>query len=60
MTPAQLDTFARANAQALGLMLDEAHIAAIAAQLAILFEHARNFTDQELPRELEPLTVFEP
>ena len=60
MTPAQMDTFARASAQALELTLDESQIAAAAAQLAILLEHARNFGDIELPRELEPLTVFEP
>jgi len=60
MTPTQMDTFARASAQALELSLDEPQIASIAAQLAILLEHARNFTDHELSCELEPLTVFEP
>ena len=60
MTPQELHAFARASAQTLGLTPDEAQLTAIAAQLAILLEHARSFTDIELPYELEPLTVFEP
>jgi len=60
MTPAQIDMFAGASAQVLGLKLDDSQLAAVAAQLAILLDHAGKFTDFELSRELEPLTVFEP
>lgn len=59
-TPANLESYATQTAKLLEINLPRGGAALVAAQLEILFAHARMFTEFELAPECEPLPEYQP
>lgn len=59
-TPANLETYAAQTAKVLEIILPRGGAALVAAQLDVLFAHARMFAEFDLPPECEPLPEFRP
>jgi Protein of unknown function (DUF4089) len=60
LSPVNLETFATQTARLLEINLSRGGAALVASQLEILFEHAKQFSEFELPPECEPLTEYVP
>ena len=59
-TPANLESYATQTARLLDINLPRGGAALVAAQLDVLFAHARMFAEIDLPPECEPLTEYQP
>lgn len=59
-TPANLESYATQTARLLEINMPRGGAALVAAQLEILFAHARVFAEFELPPACEPLPEFQP
>lgn len=59
-TPANLESFATQTARLLEINMPRGGAALVAAQLEILFAHARMFAEFEMPPECEPLPEYQP
>ncbi len=60
MTPPNLESYAQQTARLLEINLPRGGAALVAAQLEILFAHARAFAEFDLPPACEPLPEFQP
>lgn len=59
-TPANLESFATQTARLLEINMPRGGAALVAAQLEILFAHARMFAEFDMPPECEPLPEYQP
>jgi hypothetical protein len=59
-TPANLESYATQTAKLLEINMPRGGAALVAAQLEILFAHARTFSEFELPPACEPLPEYQP